>query len=297
MPEALKSDVSQMGAPSGPWVGRGARSARLKPCGPLPAPPYSPIKDGGDERTKLVHPPCAKRGEVSPEATEGPRGSAENAARTLANVSLVSRRAAIAVLVGLAPLGAHAAAPPVVTLLGDSITAGLGLTSAGALPAQLQLALAHLGVSAIVRGAGVSGDTSAGGLARLDFSVQPDTAVCVVELGANDYLQSIDPRETAANLDRIVERLKARGIAVVLVGGTAPAHSSGDYGRAFDALFPKIAAARHVILAPDLLAGVAGKPALRQADGLHPNAVGVQIMAARLAPAVARALKPRLNSH
>jgi len=209
----------------------------------------------------------------------------------------MSRRDAIAGLAGCAPVlmarGARAAAAPVVTVLGDSITAGLGLPAAAALPAQLQLSLAHLGVAATVRGAGVSGDTSAGGLARIDFSVQPDTAVCVVELGANDYLQSIDPRDTAANLDQIVARLKARGIAVVLVGGTAPAHSSGAYGRAFDALFPKIAAARHVILAPDLLAGVAGNPNLRQGDGLHPNAAGVRIIAARLAPSVARAITRR----
>jgi acyl-CoA thioesterase-1 len=179
----------------------------------------------------------------------------------------------------------------VVTLLGDSITAGLGLPADAALPAQLQQALARRGASAIVRGAGVSGDTSAGGLARLDFSVQPDTTVCVVELGANDYLQSIDPRETAANLDQIVVRLKARRIKVVLVPGTAPAHSAGAYGRAFDAIFSKIAAARRVILTPDLLAGVAGNPKLRQADGLHPNAAGVRIIADNLAPAVARALK------
>jgi acyl-CoA thioesterase-1 len=210
---------------------------------------------------------------------------------------LRSRRATIARLAACASVfmarGARAVSPspPVVTVLGDSITAGLGLAAADALPAQLQLALARLGVSAIVRGAGVSGDTSAGGLARLDFSVQPDTRVCVVELGANDYLQSIDPRDTAANLDQIVARLKARGITVVLIGGAAPAHSSGAYGRAFGALFPKIAAARHVILAPDLLAGVAGNAELRQGDGLHPNAAGVRIIAARLAPSVARALK------
>jgi len=207
-----------------------------------------------------------------------------------------TRRGAIARLAGLsaslvATPGARAAASPVVTVLGDSITAGLGLPAADALPAQLQMALARLGAAAVVRGAGVSGDTSAGGLARLDFSVQPDTAVCVVELGANDYLQSIDPRETAANLDQIVARLKARRIAVVLAAGSAPAHSSGDYGRDFDALFPRIAAARHVVLAPDFLAGVAGNPRLHQADGLHPNAAGVRIMAARLAPFVARALK------
>jgi len=191
--------------------------------------------------------------------------------------------------------GAQAAAPPVVTILGDSITAGLGLAAADALPTQLHTALARIGVSAVVRGAGVSGDTSAGGLARLDFSVQPDTAVCVVELGANDYLQSIDPRETASNLDQIVARLKARKIAVVLAAGSAPAHSSGAYGRAFDALFPTIARARHVMLAPDFLAGVSGNPALRQADGLHPNAAGVRIMAARLAPFVARALKQKMG--
>jgi acyl-CoA thioesterase-1 len=209
---------------------------------------------------------------------------------------MISRRGEMAGLAGLAPVlmagnVRAAATPPVVTVLGDSITAGLGLSAADALPAQLQLALARLGVTAVVRGAGVSGDTSAGGLARLDFSVQPDTTVCVVELGANDYLQSVDPRETAANIDHIVVRLKARKIAVVLAGGTAPAHSSGAYGKAFDALFPKIAAARHVILAPNLLAGVAGDSALRQADGLHPNAAGVRIIAARLAPLVARAIK------
>ncbi len=207
----------------------------------------------------------------------------------------LSRRGALAGLAGLALERSAgrvlAKAPPVVTVLGDSITAGLGRPAASALPAELQRALARRGVIALVRGAGVSGDTSAGGLARLDFSVQSDTAVCVVELGANDYLQSIDPRETAAHLDHIVARLKARGIKVVLVGGAAPAHSSGAYGQAFDALFPKIAAARHVILAPDLLAGVAGNPDLRQADGLHPNAAGVRIIAARLAPSVARALE------
>jgi len=103
---------------------------------------------------------------------------------------MLSRRlliAAAASLVAL-PAGAAAAKTPVVTILGDSITAGLGLAAGDALPAQLQRALAGLGVAAVVRGAGVSGDTSAGGLARLDFSVQPDTRVCVVELGANDYL-------------------------------------------------------------------------------------------------------------
>ena len=178
-----------------------------------------------------------------------------------------------------------------VTILGDSITAGLGLPENEAAPAQLQAALKAMGVEAMVRGAGVSGDTTAGGLARVDFSVQPDTRVCVVELGANDYLQSVEPREMQANLTAVVRRLKARGIQVVLAANNAPRSSSGAYGRAFDAVFPTVAREEHVALAGDLLVGVEDKIALKQADGLHPNAAGVKIIAARLATVVARVLK------
>jgi acyl-CoA thioesterase-1 len=172
-----------------------------------------------------------------------------------------------------------AAAVPVVTILGDSITAGLGLHAADALPAQLEAALKARGVAAKVRGAGVSGDTTAGGLARLDFSVQPDTTVCVVELGANDLLQGVDIGQTRANLTAIIRRLKMRGIAVVLAGGKAPSGTLGAYGRAFDALFGALAGSEHVMLAPDLLARV-----------MHPNPAGAKIVAARLAPVVAKAL-------
>jgi acyl-CoA thioesterase-1 len=195
-------------------------------------------------------------------------------------------------------LAASAAAPgfaatpaPVVTILGDSITAGLGLPAAVALPAQLGVALAHLGVAATVRGAGVSGDTSADGLARLDFSVQADTAVCLVALGGNDLLQGIDPKAVRTSLDAIVRRLKARHIAVVLAGQTAPPAVGAGYARDFAAVFPSIAQAERVPLYPDLLAGV-GR-ALRQGDGLHPNPAGVKIIAAGLAPLVAKALKSR----
>ena len=183
------------------------------------------------------------------------------------------------------------APPPVVTVLGDSITAGLGLPAAQAFPAQLHAALARLGVDAVVRGAGVSGDTSQGGLARLGFSVQPDTRVCVVELGANDGLQSIPPDRTQANLTQIVTRLRGRGVKVVLMGQRAPQHASGAYGRAFDAVFPQVARRTGAIFVPDVLAGVESDPALKQADGLHPNARGVQRIAARTAPFVARALR------
>jgi acyl-CoA thioesterase I len=208
---------------------------------------------------------------------------------------MLTRRLLIAAVAGLFAIPAGAAQPkaPVVTILGDSITAGLGLSTSDALPARLQQALAGVGVVAMVRGAGVSGDTTAGGLARLDFSVQPDTRVCVIELGANDYLQSVEPSRMQANLAAIVRRLNARGIGVVLAASHAPRTGSGAYGRAFDAVFPNVARIGGAILAPDLLAGVEDRPGFRQADGLHPNAAGVRIVAARLAPVVGRALGRR----
>jgi acyl-CoA thioesterase-1 len=182
-------------------------------------------------------------------------------------------------------------APPVVTVLGDSITAGYGLRAAAALPARLQAELARLGAPARVRGAGVSGDTTADGLARVDFSVQGDTAVCVVALGGNDLLQGLDPHMTRANLEQIVRRLKARRIAVVLAGLTAPRAIGAGYARDFDAVFPAVARDTGAALYPDLLAGVARNPGLNQADGIHPNTAGVDIIAARLAPMVARSLR------
>jgi acyl-CoA thioesterase-1 len=208
---------------------------------------------------------------------------------------MLTRRLLIAAVAGLAAFPARAAQAkaPVVTILGDSITAGLGLAASDALPARLQGALGAMRIAGTVRGAGVSGDTTAGGLARLDFSVQPDTRVCVIELGANDYLQSVEPKVMQANLIAIVRWLKARGIGVVLAASNAPRTGSGAYGRAFDAVFPSVARAGGAILAPDLLAGVEDRPGFRQADGLHPNAAGVKIIAARLAPAVARALGHR----
>jgi acyl-CoA thioesterase-1 len=180
---------------------------------------------------------------------------------------------------------------PVVTMLGDSITAGYGLPAGAALPARLQAILAKIGSPAVVRAAGVSGDTSADGLARVDFSVQGDTQVCVVALGGNDLLQGLDPKTTRANLLAIVRRLKARRMTVVLAGVTAPRAIGAGYAADFDAIFPSVARSTGAVLYPDLLAGVARVPALNQADGIHPNPKGVEIIAARLAPVVARALK------
>ena len=191
------------------------------------------------------------------------------------------------------PLPGLAASSRMVTILGDSITAGLGLPASAALPAQLHQALLKLGVANVVRAAGVSGDTSAAGARRVDTSVPASTAVCVVALGGNDLLQGLDPKVTYANLDRILTRLKQRQIGVVLAGISAPPQIGAGYARDFNAVFPALAKKHGVTLYPDLLAGVARVAALNQGDAIHPNARGVKIIAARLAPIVARALKAR----
>jgi len=207
----------------------------------------------------------------------------------------IRRRLALGIAASAAALAfggpAFAGRKRVVTILGDSITAGLGLPAVAALPAQLGLALGRLRTPVVVRGAGVSGDTTEDGLGRLNFSVQADTDVCLVALGGNDLLQGLDPKTTRANLAAIVQKLKARRMGVVLAGMTAPRAVGAGYAREFSAVFPAVAKAEHVLLYPDLLAGVG--PALRQGDGIHPNATGVKIIATGLAPVVARALKLR----
>lgn len=205
----------------------------------------------------------------------------------------VTRRVFGALILGAAAPAFAMTRPRVVTMLGDSITAGYGLAARDALPARLEANLAKLAPGARVRGAGVSGDTSAGGAARVDFSVQADTLVCVVALGGNDLLRGLDPKQTRANLDRIIRRLRARRITVVLAGLTAPAAIGRGYAREFGAVFPALAQQHKVTLYPNLLEGVAGVPRLNQRDGIHPNAAGVTVIAARLAPVVARALAER----
>jgi acyl-CoA thioesterase I len=201
-----------------------------------------------------------------------------------------SRRAAVVAAAGatLAP-GLVMAAAPVVTMLGDSLTAGYGLSRDQALPVKLQARLRALGSNAVVRSAGVNGDTSATALARLDRSVRPDTDVCIVALGGNDLLQISDPARLRANLDQIIRRLKGRGIKVVLVGLAAPAELGG-YAGAFNRVYVDLALQHGVPLYPDILAGVARNRALNLPDGIHPNAHGVDIIAERLAPVIKTAL-------
>lgn len=209
----------------------------------------------------------------------------------------LSRRALLAAPWLLSALArpARAAAPPVVTLLGDSITTGFGLAARDALPVQLQRELAALGTPAQVRSAGVVGGTTANGLSRVDSSVRSDTDVCVVALGGNDLLTLTSPARTRANLDAIVRRLRARDIAVVIAGLQAPIEL-GAYGRAFNAAFAEVAHAHGAPLYASLLAGVLFDSRYNQPDLVHPNAAGVRLIARGLAPVVAAVLRSATGS-
>ncbi|MFC3079334.1 arylesterase [Phenylobacterium terrae] len=208
-------------------------------------------------------------------------------------VTALTRRALIGA--GMAALAAPALAAPSrrVALLGDSITSGYGLPASQALPARLQAELARIGAPAKVIGAGRSGETTAGGAARVDRAVPKDVDLCVVALGGNDLLTGADPAQVQANLDRIVRRLKARGVTVVLAGVQVPPILGGAYAQGFNGAFARVAKAHGVLFLPDMLSGVALNPRLNQPDGIHPNAQGVAVIARRLAPLVARGLSAR----
>jgi len=172
-------------------------------------------------------------------------------------------------------------------MLGDSITAGYGLTRREALPARLEEALRAAGWPVRVLDAGVSGDTTAGGRARLDWALADRPDAVIVALGGNDGLRGIDPRETEANLAAILDALKARGLPVMLAGMLAPPNLGAEYGRDFAAVFARLAAARpEIVFYPFLLEGVAGNPELNQADRIHPNAAGVAELVRRMLPVV-----------
>jgi acyl-CoA thioesterase-1 len=177
-------------------------------------------------------------------------------------------------------------------LLGDSLTAGYGLATADALPARLAAAFAEGGRMVRVIDAGVSGDTTAGGLARLDWVLADGPDVVLVELGANDALRGLPPEEALANLDAILGRLRERGIAALLAGMKAPRNLGADYAAAFDAIYPTLARRHGVALYPFFLEGVALDPSLNQADGLHPNAAGV----ARIVEGILPALLPLIDA-
>jgi acyl-CoA thioesterase-1 len=182
-----------------------------------------------------------------------------------------------------APAPARAAAParsrPRIAVLGDSLTAGLGVAKAAAYPSLLQERLDAAGLDFEIVNAGVSGDTSAGGLARLDWALDGDVRVLIVALGGNDGLRGLPAEELESNLAQIIQKAQLRGITVILAGMEAPPNYGRDYIVSFHKVYPALAAKYRVALVPFLLQGVAGDEALNQRDGIHPTAAGARIVA------------------
>jgi acyl-CoA thioesterase-1 len=187
---------------------------------------------------------------------------------------------------GAAIPSARGDTPVKIVAFGDSLTAGLGLPSGDGFVARLQAALSAKGIAAQLENAGVSGDTASGGLARVDWSVPQGTDGVILELGANDMLRGIDPKVTYAALDGILQRLSQRHIAVLLCGMRAMPNLGPEYARAFERIYPELAAKYGALLYPFFLAGSAADLTLRQADGLHPNAAGVNAIVADIFPKV-----------
>ncbi len=177
-----------------------------------------------------------------------------------------------------------------IVVLGDSLAAGFGLEEKAAFPAQLEAALRQRGYQVRVTNAGVSGDTSAGGAARLDWSLTERPDLMIVELGANDALRGLDPQQTRKNLAAIISRLQQLDVQIILAGMKAPRNLGEDYYNSFDRLYPDLAREFRVPFYPFFLDGVAGKPELNQADGIHPNEAGVRVIVAGMLALVERVL-------
>jgi acyl-CoA thioesterase-1 len=183
--------------------------------------------------------------------------------------------------------GLFAAAEPYrIVGFGDSLMAGFGLDPGEGFTEKLQKALKAKGLDAEVVNAGVSGDTSSGGLARLDWSIPDGTRLVILELGANDMLRGITPDVTEKNLDAMISRLKDRKIPLLLAGMRAAPNLGAEYQAAFDQVYPKLAEKYGVPLYPFFLDGVAADPRYLQADGMHPNAEGVDQIVERILPAL-----------
>lgn len=195
--------------------------------------------------------------------------------------------AVILLLLAAAPVQAQAASETLRLLaFGDSLTHGYGLPAGESFPEQLEDALRERGYAVEVINAGNSGDTSAAGRARLEWSLADDPDAALVELGANDGLRGLDPAATYDNLDAILARFEDAGVPVLLAGMKAPRNMGADYAEAFDAIYPKLAAEHDVLFYPFFLEGVALDPALNQSDGIHPNAKGVREIVERILPKV-----------
>ncbi len=205
------------------------------------------------------------------------------------------RYGVVAGLVNLAVLGGASpadAATVRIVVLGDSLTAGYGLAAEEAFPARLEAALKADGIDARVINKGLSGDTTAGGLWRLDAALAagPDGPpdALIIELGANDGLRGLDPKKAEANLDAIITRAKAQGLKILLTGMKAPPNYGREYTAEFEAIFPRLATRHNILLYPFFLDGIAADRAFNLPDGLHPNPAGVAVLVERILPYVKR---------
>lgn len=204
-----------------------------------------------------------------------------------------ARNRIAAIISALALAGAAQADPVTLLALGDSLTQGYGLPQGEGLVPQLQAWLTAQGAEVTVLNAGVSGDTTAGGKARLGWSLTPDVDAVMIELGGNDLLRGLPPEQAKANLDAMLAEVTGRGLPTLLVGLAAPGNYGPAYQQAFDAIWPELAEKYHVLLLPDLLAPIAAKPpeeraaeGLMQGDNIHPSAKGVGLVVEGLGPRV-----------
>lgn len=195
----------------------------------------------------------------------------------------------------LSPIAAYSADLKLV-VLGDSLSAGYQLAPEEGFPEQLQKALDARGYSVQVVNAGVSGDTSSGGLSRLDWSVGTDADAVIVELGANDALRGIQPQITRNNLEEITKRLRERGVEVLLAGMLAPRNLGPEYAEVFDPIYSELAKLHGALLYPFFLEGVALNPDLNLSDGIHPNADGVAVIVENILPKVEELLAKAQSS-
>jgi acyl-CoA thioesterase-1 len=210
-------------------------------------------------------------------------GNGRGLAQVVGMLALVN---VLVATIGTSYVLAEAAKPLHIVAFGDSLTSGYGLRSSQSFPAQLQKALKGRGHDVVIANAGVAGDTTAGGLERLEWAVPDGTDAVIVELGANDALRGIDPKVTRANLTKIIASLKQRHIPVLLAGMRSPANWGETYSDDFDAVFPELARANGLVFYPFFLDGVVLDAKLNQDDGMHPTGKGVAEIVKRILPAV-----------
>ena len=216
------------------------------------------------------------------------RGSAIEKGKEVEKMKRTSIIAILAASLVLAPVHRIEAEPraPIIVVLGDSLTAGLGLPQDQAFPTQLEAALKARGTEVTIVNAGVSGDTAVAALKRLDWALPEDASAVIIELGGNDALQGIPPEGTKAALAAIIEKIKVRGLPILLAGQEAPRNMGKDYVDAFRALYADLAARYGVIFYPFFLDGAALTDGLMQADAIHPNAKGVAVIVENMLPKV-----------